>query len=151
MLVFTKADQDDIPVIYDLYRKKVLRYEDPTVADPQEASAALLDALNGRLSLIEKVTVDSCTAAYCSLKNEIDGTVLLCDLLVLPEYRKKGIGSEVLAYCMKKADGMVYRYVYTKDQTERSFYENRGFRIVRMASPTRCVLACTPSRKGRSR
>ena len=77
------------------------------------------------------------------------GPILLEDLLVLPQYRRRGVGTYVLDDCKAKADGMLYRYVYIGNHAETAFYEKNGFTVSSLASPTREVLAWNPYGKKR--
>ncbi len=149
MAVYEPMRDEDIDTVYELYRKTVLRFEDPTVADLKEILQGLKQSIRGRRERMQRVVIDEISCAYVCMLPLADGTVLLEDLLVLPQYRRRGVGTYVLDDCKAKADGMLYRYVYIGNHAETAFYEKNGFTVSSLASPTREVLAWNPYRKKR--
>lgn len=125
-LSYLPATEQDIPVIFSLCKDLIDAYEDVGSIDYDRVLAWVGEKL--RKNIIQYTCVyqgDNKVGYFCFAKQndgwEID------DLYVLPEYRNRGIGTEILKHCLQIADSSVFLYVFTGNTGAIRLYERMGF------------------------
>ena len=77
-----------------------------------------------------------------------DTTLELDDLFILPPYRRQGIASEILRYCISESERRhkpLMLYVFTQNLPALLLYEKMGFEVQEIASPTRQIMIRCPA------
>lgn len=137
---FCHANRSDIKPIFDMLSLLVKKYEDPTVVDVQHALQWCLTKIEGNIEAYTCICINQKKIGYYHLVEQLDLRTELDDFYILPEYRKKGIGTIVLKQIQKETDETIYLYVFQKNQRAIAFYEKNGFIIKQMISPTRMIM-----------
>lgn len=109
---------DDVRALYDSVEWSAYSRDMDTLMGGLQGSAAVVTAFEGgRLVGLARVVSDGHTIAY------------LQDILVDPEFQRRGIASELLRRIFEPF-GHVRQHVLITDTEEhqRSFYESHGFR-----------------------
>ena len=63
-------------------------------------------------------------------RNLAEGERELLNLAVAPEFRRQGVGHELLATLLAEAPGVIYLEVRASNQVARSIYKSKGFQEV---------------------
>ena len=64
----------------------------------------------------------------------------LDDLYVLPTFRGKGIGTEILSYCISQMNTPIFLYVFRKNTGAIKLYERMGFLMAEEVDDTRLIM-----------
>ena len=64
----------------------------------------------------------------------------LDDLYVLPEYRRRGIGTMIIEKCCSESDLPIFLYVFSGNTGAVSLYQRLGFRITESVGGTRYIM-----------
>ena len=138
-LVYEPAGIEDAPAIFAFARELIETYE----TDPELDLAMALDwmrrKIEKRIDEYTRVLWGGEVAAYYRFVP--DGERMeLDDLYVLPEYRKRGVGTAILRRCLAQGKP-VYFYVFTQNTRAVALYEREGFSKVADVSPSRSIMA----------
>ena len=138
-LQYVQAEHSDVNVILSLSLELVKQYEDLASVDYDKISSWL------RKRTEENIERYTCVlhhgqkvAFYCLLQQ--DGGTELDDFYVLPQFRNKGIGSEILKKCCEDAKMPMFLYVFANNIGAVSLYRRNGFSISKQVSPTRYIM-----------
>jgi len=138
-LRFCPAGEPDIPVIFDLCRVLILRYEDPAAVDLEKVLAWTQGKVRENIREYTCVRLDGRTVGYYRLA-PAEGMTELDDFYILPELRGQGIGTRVLEKLCRETAGPLFLYVFTQNTGAVRLYERFGFRKVKAVSHTRMIL-----------
>lgn len=138
-LVYTSAQRQDAAVIYDMCRELVERYEDGTQVNFDKVLPWLEGKTQRNIHQYTRVLLEGKTVAYycldtCGERAELD------DLYVLPEYRCRGIGTEVLKKCFESTEKPIFLYVFKNNTGAAALYSRMGFTVEREVGATRCIM-----------
>ena len=136
---FVPASQEDIPRIFQLNKELIHRYEDLTAIPCDKVLLWVEDNIHRQLSNFRRILVDGTHAGYFCL-SPAEGKWELDSLFVFPEYRNRGIGTEVVRYCQKQAEGTLFLYVFKENTGALELYRRLGFRIAREARSTAYIM-----------
>ena len=136
-LRFASASESDIPVIFAQARDLIDAYEDIASIDYDKVLAWVNRKITKCISEYSCVMINDEKCAYYRLCE--DGE--LDDLYVLPGFRNKGIGSEILKKCMEESVKPLYLYVFRRNIRAISFYEKFGFTICQAVGNTRFIMS----------
>lgn len=138
-LTFAAADECDVPIIYGLSKALIDTYEDIASVPYEKVLAWVQKKTSDNIGQYTRVLKDGKTVGYYRLHEE-DGAWELDDLYVLEQYRGRGIGSAVLAKCLKDASGPVFLYVFKRNLGAVRLYERMGFRKQQDVGQSRMIL-----------
>ena len=138
-LTYRIAQVEDVPVIFSLSKDLIDRYEDLSLIDYEKVMAWVEKKVRSNIGRYTCVFMgETKVGYYCFTK---DGSQWeLDDLYILPQFRSRGIGSQVVKSCLKTADAPVFLYVFTANTGAIRLYEKLGFRESETVSPTRKIL-----------
>lgn len=138
-LRFEPAQKADLECLYSLNKELIETYEDMTEID----YTAVLAWVRQKLSrCISEYTCVFCGDRKCGYyyfhasgeKMELD------DLYVLPEFRRRGIGTAILQKCIAEADRPIFLYVFIKNEGAVSLYRRMGFEVEQKIKNTRYIM-----------
>lgn len=133
---YAAATPEDIPAIYTQAKCLIDMYEDLTTLDYEKVLAWVHRKISSNISQYCCVTVSGEKCAYFRLCE--DGE--LDDLYVLPAFRGRGIGSEILRKCIAESRNPVYLYVFSRNTRAISLYERFDFSIREAVGDTRLIM-----------
>lgn len=135
-LTFVNASESDIPVIFDQAKNLIDAYEDKEAIDYPKVLAWVRRKIETKISEYRCACVDGKKCAFWRICE--DGE--LDDLYVLPDFRNRGIGAEILRKCMEDSPKDLWLYVFSRNTRAISFYEHHGFSCSRIVGPTRRIM-----------
>ena len=140
MIVFETAVAADIPVIYAQAKELIDTYEDISAIEYEKVLAWVERKITQHIGEYQCANLDGEKAGFFRLcpDGEID------DLYVLPQFRGKGIGSQILHHCIDKSEKSLYLYAFTGNVRAIAFYQRFGFSVRESVGKTRCIM----TRKG---
>jgi len=138
-LAFAVADESDVPIIYGLSKALIDAYEDVASIPYEKVLAWVRKKIIDKIGQYTRVLKDGKIVGYYRLHEEEDAWEL-DDLYVLEQYRGRGIGSAVLAKCLKDAGGPVFLYVFKRNVGAVRLYERMGFRKQQDVGQSRMIL-----------
>ena len=138
-LRYEPARPEDAEAILAFAEAMVRQYEDLTAVDPGEVFAWMRRKVTGRIGEYVRVTADGEAVAYYRFA-PADRRMELDDLYVLPAFRGRGIGSEIVRRCCGNTDLPVFLYVFRENVRAVALYGRLGFRTVEEVGKTRLVM-----------
>ena len=136
ILNYASAELADIPLIYEQAKILIDTYEDIAAIDYDKVLRWVRQKITAHIEQYSCVTLNGEKCAYFRLCE--DGE--LDDLYVLPSFRGRGIGSEILRKCIKNSEIPIYLYVFLRNNRAISFYEKFGFSIQKTVGTTRLIM-----------
>lgn len=136
-LRYVQATESDIPVIFAQAKELIDHYEDLSCIDYDKVLKWVNNKITHEITTYRCVLLDGKPAAYYRLCR--DGE--LDDLYVLPRYRNRGIGSEIMKKCLEESEKPLYLYVFTLNKRAISFYERFDFSVRETVGTTRLIMA----------
>ena len=136
ILRFISADRSDIPVIFAQAKALIDTYEDSTAIDYEKVLSWVKRKITENISQYCCVISGGVKCAYFRLCK--DGE--LDDLYVLPDFRGRGIGSEILRKCIADSKNPMHLYVFSGNIRAISFYERFGFSVRQTVGKTRLIM-----------
>ena len=135
-LQFLRADESDISVIFAQVKTLIDTYEDVSSIDYDHVMNWVSRKITKCITEYRCVLLDGRKCAYYRLCD--DGE--LDDLYVLPEYRSRGIGTEILQKCIADTQAPIYLYVFSRNLRAIAFYERFGFSVRESVCNTRLIM-----------
>lgn len=135
-LTFVNASESDIPVIFDQAKNLIDTYEDVDAIDYDKVLAWVRRKIEVKISEYRCVLADGETCAFWRMCE--DGE--LDDLYVLPGFRNRGIGSEIMKKCIEDSPKPLWLYAFSRNTRAISFYERHGFSVRQVVAPTRLIM-----------
>ena len=134
MVEFTFAEQRDLPLLFALNKSLIDAYEDTTVIDYDRVIRWVEKNLEAQLPHFRRILYNGTLAGFfCLCDGELDS------LFVLPEYRRKGIGTDVIRYCQRQSPALML-YVFRKNVGAIALYQRMGFQITKAVGKTRYIM-----------
>lgn len=139
ILTYAPARAEDIPFLFQLNKDLIDKFEDITSIDYDRVLRRVNTNIEAQLPHFRRVLADGCLAGYFCLipgkdKWELDG------LFVLPPYQNRGIGSLILEYARKEANGKLFFFVFKANSNAIRLYERMGFHITKEIHGTRYIM-----------
>lgn len=138
-LEYINADVSDIEAIFSLSKKLIDTYEDIGAIDYDKVIRWLRRKIEGHIGEYVRVRLDGQTAGYyrfCPSEERME----LDDLYVLPEFRNRGIGTQIIRKCCAETELPVFLYVFSGNRRAMALYERMGFHIIERAGSTRYIM-----------
>ena len=135
-LQYQVADESDCSVIFEQAKNLIDTFEDPDTIDYEKVLAWVKRKITQNISQYRCVLKNAEKCAYFRLCE--DGQ--LDDLYVLPGFQNKGIGSDILKYCIEISPKPIYLYVFSSNFGAIRFYERFGFTIREAVGKTRLIM-----------
>ena len=135
-LQYRIAERSDVPVIFEQAKNLIDTYEDVASIDYDKVLAWVRRKIEACLCEYRCVMADGEKCAYFRLceDGEVD------DLYVLPGFRNRSIGSEIVRKCVEDSPKTLWLYVFSQNKRAISFYERHGFSTCRAVGPTRLIM-----------
>ena len=124
-LCFHPAAAEDIAPLVELNRDLIESYEDLSTID-----------LPRVLAWTERKITKNLNQYTCIISAETE----LDDFYIFPEFRNRGIGTEVLRRCIREQTKPLTLCVFTKNTGAMALYSRMGFRVTKNISHTRCIM-----------
>lgn len=142
-LRFLPAEQPDIESLFDLNKSLIGQYEDLSSIQLDKVLPWVRRKLEVKLPEYRAVFLNEQKVGYFRLFNVDDAALELDDLFILAPYRGRGIGSEILRHCIRESEKQqkpLMLYVFTENRGAIRLYEQFGFRVREIVSPTRSIM-----------
>lgn len=139
-LCYEAAITADADIIFRLAQQLVRSYEDPTCVDIPRVENWMRRKIDMHIRTYQRIMYDGEVAGFFRLDEQADRTEL-DDFYILPEYRSRGIGTQVICHCLQIAKHPMYFYVFCENRRAISFYQRCGFQMVEQISKTRIIMA----------
>lgn len=137
MLYYRKAEERDIPVIFDQAKTLIDAYEDISAIDYDKVLSWMERKITAQIENYTCVWLDDEKCAYFCLSE--DGE--LDDLYVLPPFRGKGIGTAILKRCIDLSKAPLWLYVFKRNVGAIKLYQRFGFECREEVGKTRQIMA----------
>ena len=129
-ITFGKAEPSDAPVIFEMCRETVDKYEDVSSFDYDAAMDWVKRKIEKTISQYTRIYKDGELCGYFSFnpdgeKYELD------DFYIFEGFRGQGIGTYVLEKCLSDTDKTVFLYVFKKNTVALNMYIKHGFKPVK--------------------
>ncbi len=138
-LNFRIATQDDYGNLYEIQKKYVLRYEDPTIVDMKSILERIEINLKSNIDTYICVLLEDVLVGYYRIVEDYDFFYDLSFLFVEKEYRRNGIGSQIMDYIKEQCEDTIQTNVFMKDTVICFFLEKHQFCIKKIVSKSRIV------------
>lgn len=138
-LRFEPARVQDAQVIFALCRELVTQYEDPGQVDIARALNWCRRKIETHIEEYTRVTQNGEVVGFYHFSPEGDG-MELDDVYVLPPFRGRGIGSEILTKCCRETSKPITLCVFRNNTGAVALYERFGFQISEAVGTTRLLM-----------
>lgn len=138
-LTYEKASAQDAPVIFFMCKTLIDTYEDLTAIDYDKVLKWVEQKISGHISDYSCIMQNGKKIGYFHL-DQTGEEAELDDLYILPEYRGNGIGTKVISYCIEKANGPIFLYVFRKNTGAIQLYHRMGFVVSQEVGKTRLIM-----------
>ena len=138
-LCFHPAAAEDIAPLVELNRDLIESYEDLSTIDLPRVLAWTERKITKNLNQYTCIISDGQKAGYfriCPQEAETE----LDDFYIFPDFRNRGIGTEVLRRCIREQTKPLTLCVFTKNTGAMALYSRMGFRVTKNISHTRCIM-----------
>ena len=141
-ITYSSAQEVDVEQIYTFCKDTIEQYETDPI--PMEQVLAWCHRkIERQLEDYRVILADGEKAGYVHLSEEADGRLELDDLYLFPEFRGKGIGSNVLRQAIEQANQkqkILFLYVFRENEGAIRLYERNGFAITAKAGNSRWIM-----------
>ena len=138
-LQYSKAEKDDVEIIYQFECELVDAYEDKDAIAYDKVMAWIHNKISENIGEYTRVSLEGRPVAWFRFVPS-EGRMEMDDLYVLPEFRNRGIGTKILEKCCSDTDLPVFLYVFRKNVGAVSLYERMGFRVIEEVGRTRYIM-----------
>ncbi len=142
-LTYTPISQDDISPILSLCRSLVEAYEDPDAVDLGRVMDWMRRKLEVQRGDYRRILADGRLVGYFAW-HPMESGAELDDFYILPEHRRRGIGTAVLRDWCERTPGAVELCVFVRNTGAIRLYERMGFRMREEVSRTRRIMQRDP-------
>lgn len=141
-ITYSSAQEVDVEQIYTFCKDTIEQYETDPI--PMEQVLAWCHRkIESQLEDYRVILADGEKAGYVHLSEEADGRLELDDLYLFPEFRGKGIGSNVLRQAIEQANQkqkILFLYVFRENEGAIRLYKRNGFAITAKAGNSRWIM-----------
>ena len=137
-LTYKSAATEDISVIFSLCKALIDAYEDVSNIDYEMVLKWVKNKITENIFQYTCVFLNDTKVGYFHLQH--GGETELDDFYILPEYRGRGIGTEVLSYCIKQTNSPLFLYVFRRNTGAIKLYNRMGFYISQEVGNTRLIM-----------
>lgn len=134
----------DIEPIYRLCKELIDAYEDISSIDYERVLKWVRAKIEGSINEYAAVFKGDEKVGYFHFYKNRDGEYELDDLYVLPKYRGRGIGTEIIERCCAWVAAPVMLYVFIKNEKAVALYKRLGFEIVQTVNGSRYIMRREP-------
>ena len=137
-LTYQTADESDIDRIFRQSRTLIEQYEDLASIDVPKVYAWVRGKISANIVQYRRILFRGQLAGYYRLApagNQLE----LDDFYVLPAFRGRGIGSEVLRCCCAAGEPLML-YVFRRNTRAIALYRRFGFEITDAVGQTRYMM-----------
>lgn len=135
-LTFERAEKQDIPAIFAQARTLADTYEDVSTIDYSRVMAWMERKITLKIEEYTRVALKGEICAYFRLTEEGE----LDDLYVLDPFRGRGVGSAILARCIRESKSPLWLYVFTENRRAIALYRRFGFAPAEAVGKTRLIM-----------
>ncbi|AYQ42466.1 GCN5-related N-acetyltransferase [Burkholderia aenigmatica] len=141
-LILRRAIADDAAEVADVYLRS--RNTLASYAPLAHAEAAVHDWVANVLVPSGNVTVAVSDNRIIGMAAHVvtDGVVWLDQLYVCPEFKRRGIGSSLLASVKSQTVGLLQLYTFQMNRDAAAFYERHGFVAIAYSDGSRNEEGC---------
>ena len=139
-LRYSPAGEEDVELLYALSKDLIDTYEDLASIDYDRVLAWVKRKITKHITSYTCIFNRDEKVGYYRL-SQVSGGTELDDLYILPEYRNRGIGSEILEKIVQETEKPLFLYVFTGNTSAIRLYQRFGFRQMEQVSPTRIIMA----------
>lgn len=139
-ITYKSAAAEDIVPIYQLCRQLILDYENTDAIDLEKVLNWVRNKIEHCIGEYTAVFSDGKKAGYYHFFRNEEGEMELDDLYIFPDFRRQGIGSQVIRKCCREIWEPVVLYVFIRNTGAVSLYERLGFRVVKALNGTRYIM-----------
>lgn len=134
MIQYMPAEQRDLPLLFQLNQELIEEYEDLNAIDCERVLTWVQQNLKNQLPFFRRIECNGVTAGFfCLSDRELDS------LFVLPQFRGRGIGTDVVRFCQQQSPSLML-YVFRKNTRAIALYRKLGFIVTKDVSPTRAIM-----------
>ena len=138
-LKYEAADARDAETLYAFNKELIDTYEDTDKIEYDKVLLWVRKKIEKNINEYTRVTLDGKTVGYFYF-HKADGENEIDDLYVLPEYRGRGIGTEIINKCIKESDSPIFLYVFVRNTGAVKLYRRMGFETVEEIRGTRYIM-----------
>ena len=138
-LKYEAADARDAETLYAFNKELIDTYEDTDKIEYDKVLLWVRKKIEKNINEYTRVTLDGKTVGYFYF-HKADGENEIDDLYVLPEYRGRGIGTEIINKCIKESDTPIFLWVFVKNTGALALYTKMGFKIEGKVRETRYIM-----------
>lgn len=135
-LKYEAADARDIETLFFFNKELIDTYEDTENIEYDKVLSWVQKKIENNINEYTRVILDGKTVGYFNFYKTDEGNEI-DDLYVLPEYRNRGIGTEIIKKCIGESDGAVVLYVFNRNKGALALYGRMGFETVEEIRETR--------------
>lgn len=136
-ITYCPALPEDAPGIYGFSKQLIDDYEDVSSIDYEKVLAWVNRKIENNIGTYTRVFADGSLAGWFCLDKD---TGELDDFYILPEFRGKGVGTQVLHRCIGLSQKPVWLYVFRKNIRAIALYQRMGFTIREKVGTTRYIM-----------
>lgn len=137
-LIYEPAAAEDADSIFHLSKALIEQYEDLDSIDCAKVLQWMRRKISDNITDYIRVCHDGQPVAYYRLCSR-DSSLELDDLYVLPQFRGRGIGTQILHRCCNAGFPMML-FVFSRNIRAIALYERFGFSVTESVSPTRFIM-----------
>lgn len=139
ILQYCAAEPEDISVIFNQCETLIRTYEDTAAIDLPKVLAWVENKIRANIDQYVCVKMDDRKVAYYHLEKG-NTEAELDDLYVLPQFRGKGIGTQILRDCIATMNLPIFLYVFKNNADAIRLYQRVGFEITESIGKTRLIM-----------
>lgn len=142
-LQYCPAEAEDVSTIFNQCEMLIRTYEDTDAIDLPKVLTWVENKIRANIHQYVCVKLNGCKVAYYRLDRS-GAEMELDDFYVLPEFRGRGIGTQILRKCIENVDLPIYLYVFKKNTGAIRLYERLGFSVSESVGQTRLIMRRNP-------
>ena len=138
-LRFSPAVAEDAEIILELNRQLIHRYEDLEAIDYRSVMNWVAQNIRDNLPCFRRIFWEDQLAGYYCLTETKEGAEL-DSFFILPQYRCRGIGTEVLRHIIDTCNCSIFLYVFRRNSGAIALYRRMGFTVTQEVGKTRYIM-----------
>lgn len=136
---YKHADETDIEPIFMLNKALIDEYENIEMIDYQKVLSWIQKKIETHIQEYICVMFNEKKVGYYYL-HYTEGKIEIDDLYVFPQYRKMGIGTEILKKCISKTNLPIFLYVFANNKRAITLYRKLGFQVTEIIKGSRYIM-----------